>query len=94
MTDHGIPHELIYSWDYTGLNYVPVSNWTMEVSGSKKVPIVGLDDKRRITCFRSYQFKITSSCFSGSRLVRIVTANYEISSKTATCFTLHRRRRV
>jgi hypothetical protein len=44
-----IPPEVIYNWDHTGTNYVPVSNWTMEVEGSKKVPIVGLDDKRQIT---------------------------------------------
>ena len=44
-----IPPEVIYNWDHTGINYVPVSNWTMEVEGSKKVPIVGLDDKRQIT---------------------------------------------
>ena len=41
VTDHCIPPELIYNWDHTGLNYVVVSNWTMEVSGAKKVPIVG-----------------------------------------------------
>ena len=40
---------MIYNWDHTGINYVTVSNWTMEVEGSKKVPIVGLDDKRQIT---------------------------------------------
>ena len=30
VTDHGTPPELIYKWDHSGLNYVPVSNWTME----------------------------------------------------------------
>ena len=25
-----IPHDLIINWDQTGINYVPVSQWTME----------------------------------------------------------------
>lgn len=49
VSEFDIPPERIYNWDHTGINYVPVSNWTMEVEGSKKVPIVGLDDKRQIT---------------------------------------------
>lgn len=49
MSEFDIPPELIYNWDHTGINYVPVSNWTMEIEGSKKVPIVGLDDKCQIT---------------------------------------------
>ncbi|KAJ8303802.1 hypothetical protein KUTeg_018725 [Tegillarca granosa] len=49
VNEHNIPPDLIYNWDHTGLNYLPVSNWTMEVEGSKKIPIVGLDDKRQIT---------------------------------------------
>ncbi len=40
---------MIINWDHTGLNYVPVSNWTMAEEGSKRVKIVGLDDKRHIT---------------------------------------------
>ena len=34
-----IPAELIINWDHTGLNYVPVSNWTMAPQGSKRVEI-------------------------------------------------------
>jgi hypothetical protein len=49
VSEFDIPPELIYNWDHTGINYVPVSNWTMEIEGSKKAPIVGLDDKRQIT---------------------------------------------
>ena len=49
MTDPDIPPELINNWGHTGFNYVPVSNWTMEVTGSKTVPIVDPDDKRQIT---------------------------------------------
>ena len=40
-----IPHELIFNWDHTGLNYVPSLHWTLETKGSKKVPIIALDDK-------------------------------------------------
>ena len=34
VAEHDIPADLVYNWDHTGLNYVSVSNWTMEVSGS------------------------------------------------------------
>ena len=44
-----IPMELIINFDQTGLKYVPVSDWTMEKEGSKKVPITTLGDKRQIT---------------------------------------------
>ena len=41
--------ELIITWDQTGLNYVPVSSWTMAEEGCKRVEIDGKDDKRQIT---------------------------------------------
>ncbi len=44
-----IPPELIINWDHTGLDYVPVSSWTMAKEGSKRVEIAGIDDKRQIT---------------------------------------------
>ena len=44
-----IPLDLIINWDQTGINYVPVSSWTMEVEGSKRLELVGKDDKRQIT---------------------------------------------
>lgn len=44
-----IPEQLIFNWDQTGLNLVPVSSWTMEEKGSKRVPIQGMTDKRQIT---------------------------------------------
>ena len=37
------------NWDHTGINYAPVSKWTMAKEGSKRVDIVGMDDKRQIT---------------------------------------------
>ena len=44
-----IPPDLIVNWDQTGIHYVPVSSWTMEACGSKRVEIVSQDDKRQIT---------------------------------------------
>lgn len=44
-----IPPELVINWDHTGINYVPVYNWTMAAVGSKCVEICGVDDKRQIT---------------------------------------------
>ena len=44
-----IPNELIINFDQTGINYVPMSSWTMEKQGAKRVEIIGKDDKRQIT---------------------------------------------
>lgn len=44
-----VPPELVINWDHTGINYVPVSNWTMAKQGSKRIEIFGKDDKRQIT---------------------------------------------
>ena len=41
-----IPYELILNFDQTGLNYVPVTHWTMEKEGAKRVEVVAKDDKR------------------------------------------------
>ena len=41
--------ELIINWDQTGINYILVSSWTMEEEGSKRVQVVGKDDKRQLT---------------------------------------------
>ena len=32
-----IPPELVINWDQTGINIVPVSQWTMDVEGAKRV---------------------------------------------------------
>jgi hypothetical protein len=45
----GIPEQLIINWDQTSIEYVPVSSWTMAPRGSKRVDIIGKDDKRQIT---------------------------------------------
>ena len=44
-----IPGELIINWDQTGINYIPVSSWTMQSEGAKKVEIIAKDDKCQIT---------------------------------------------
>ena len=44
-----ICNDMIVNWDQTGINYVPVSSWTMEAEGSKRVKLIGKDDKRQIT---------------------------------------------
>jgi len=36
-----IPADLIINWDHTVLKYVPVSNYTMEHKGAKRVEIAG-----------------------------------------------------
>ena len=44
-----IPPELVINWDQTDIKIVPVSSWTMEKKGAKRVEIAGVDDKRQIT---------------------------------------------
>ena len=44
-----IPSDLIINWDQTGIKIVPVSSWTMEQKGAKRVEVAGIDDKRQIT---------------------------------------------
>ena len=44
-----IPPQLIINWDQTGIHYIPVSNWTMALEGSKRIEIAGVNDKHLIT---------------------------------------------
>ena len=44
-----IPLDLVINFDQTGINYIPVSSWTMEVEGAKRVEVAGKDDKWQIT---------------------------------------------
>ena len=44
-----IPPELVINFDQTGIHYVPISSWSMEMEGAKRVEVVGKDDKRQIT---------------------------------------------
>ena len=43
------PQPLSFNWDQTGIQYVPVSSWTMEIEGTKRIEVAGKDDKRQIT---------------------------------------------
>ena len=46
---HGsIPLELVFNVDERAIHLVPASNWTMELEGSDRIPIIGLEDKREI----------------------------------------------
>ena len=44
-----VPAESIINSDQTSINYITVSSWTMEEEGSKRVQVVGKDDKRQLT---------------------------------------------
>ena len=44
-----IPAELILNWDQTGIKFVPCCTWTMEQQGTKRVEVIGVNDKRQIT---------------------------------------------
>ena len=44
-----IPAELVINFEPVGLNIVPTSDWTMEAEGSKRVKIIGKDNKRQLT---------------------------------------------
>ncbi len=69
-----IPFELIINWDQTGIHYVPVSSWTMEKEGSKRVEIAGVDDKRQIT-----------AVFAGSLTGDFLPPQLVYKGKTAKC---------
>ena len=40
---------MVLNFDQTGTKMVPVSDWTLEVQGSKQIDMIGLEDKREIT---------------------------------------------
>jgi hypothetical protein len=44
---------LIVNWDQTALRLVPSSDWTMEMTRTKRVPIAGTEDKKEITALVS-----------------------------------------
>jgi len=43
-----IPDELIWNFDQTALNCVPVTPWTMEEEGAKRVEILAKDDNSSV----------------------------------------------
>ena len=60
ITMDEIPPELIINFDQTGLNVVPVSDWTMEAAGSKRVEVAGKDDKKQLTDLLAGRSQVTS----------------------------------
>lgn len=64
-----VPAELVINWDQTDLNYVPVSQRTMQQEGAKRIEIVGKDDKYQITvvfgCFMSDDLLLPSWYIKG-----------------------------
>ena len=70
-----IPNDLIINWDQTAIKYVPVSQWTMERVGSKRVEIAGLDDKRKIT-----------AVFAGSLTGDFLPVQLIYQEKTEKCY--------
>ncbi|CAH1248589.1 POGZ [Branchiostoma lanceolatum] len=47
--DLDIPDDMVINWDQTGVNIVPVGDWTLVEAGARQVPVVGHEDKRQIT---------------------------------------------
>ena len=48
ITMEEIPDDMVLNWDQTAIKYIPLSNWTMDKEGCKRVEVVGIDDKRQI----------------------------------------------
>ena len=48
VSDHDIPLELVLNLDQTPLSYVSPGKYTLDLKGSKTVPVKGVDDKRQI----------------------------------------------
>jgi len=40
---------MIVNWDQTAIKYIPLSNWLMAQEGSKRVEVIGIDNKSQIT---------------------------------------------
>ena len=70
-----IPDDLVLNWDQTGIHYVPVSDWTMEKTGSKRVEIVGANDKRQII----------SAVFAGTKSGKFLPPQLICQGKTPKC---------
>ena len=70
-----IPKDLIVNWDQTAIKYVPVSEWTVEKVGSKRVEIAGLQDKRQIT-----------AVFAGSQTGGFLPIQLVYQGKTEKCY--------
>ena len=41
--------DMILSQDQIAIKYIPVSNWTMATEGSKRIELIGQDNKQQMT---------------------------------------------
>ena len=77
-----IPLQLIINWDHTGINYVPVSTWTMETPRTKHVEIIGKDNKRQLTavlgCSMSGEFSPLQLIYQGKPKNVYPISNFQI----------------
>ena len=54
-----IPDSLVINWDQTGIQYIPISSWTMEKEGAKRVEITGLKEKdKSLLCLQQQRMAI------------------------------------
>ena len=44
-----VPPSMVVNFDQMGTKIVPISNWTMEIQGTKQIDMIGFDDKRELT---------------------------------------------
>ena len=40
-----VPDDMILNWDQTAIKYIPVSKWTKAAKGSKRIELIGQDDR-------------------------------------------------
>ena len=69
-----VPNDMILNWDQTAIKYIPVSNWTMATEGSKRIELIGQDDKRQIT-----------ATFAGSLTGNFLPIQLVYEGKTTRC---------
>lgn len=74
-----IPQDMIINRDQTGIKYVPVDTWTMEKKGSKRVQVIGAEDKRQITAV--FAGTITGEFLSPQLIYQGTTTQYLPSVK-------------
>ena len=48
VKSNNIPLQMVVNFDQTGIKMVPVSDWTLEVQGTKQIDIIASDAKREV----------------------------------------------
>ena len=59
-----IPDDVILNWNHTAMNIVLISSWTINLKVTKRVEIIGLDDKWKITAVVCGKWVVRSCCFN------------------------------